>query len=86
MINTVLFGAGQVGAMVARLLGVAHRAVCFADNSEAKWGGSLAGLPVISPRESLALGPDCVCLCVLDAERARRWRRSCESWATPGPS
>lgn len=36
MINTVLFGAGQVGAMVARLLGVAHRAVCFADNSEAK--------------------------------------------------
>jgi len=69
MINTVLFGAGQVGAMVARLLGVAHRAVCFADNSEAKWGGSLAGLPIVSPRESLALGPDCVCLCVLDAER-----------------
>lgn len=85
MINTVLFGAGQVGAMVARLLGVAHRAVCFADNSEAKWGGSLAGLPVISPRESLALGPDCVCLCVLDAERAAQMEAQLRELGYAGP-
>ena len=56
MIKTVLFGAGQVGAMVSRLLGTGYRAVCFADNSEAKWGGSFAGLPVVSPKESL-MGP-----------------------------
>ena len=34
MKKTVLFGAGQVGAMVSRLLGQDYRAVCFADNSE----------------------------------------------------
>lgn len=85
MINTVLFGAGQVGAMVARLLGMAHRAVCFADNSEAKLGGSLAGLPIVSPRESLALGPDCVCLCVLDAERAAQMEAQLRELGYAGP-
>ena len=71
--------------MVARLLGVAHRAVCFADNSEAKWGGSLAGLPIVSPRESLALGPDCVCLCVLDAERAAQMEAQLRELGYAGP-
>ena len=70
MKKTVLFGAGQAGAMAARLLGGDHAAVCFADNAPEKRGGSLAGLPIVSPEEALALGPDCVCLCVLDAERA----------------
>ena len=70
MKKTVLFGAGQVGAMVSRLLGSGYRAVCFADNSESKWGGTYLGLPVVSPRESLICDPDCVCLCVLDDGRA----------------
>ena len=71
--------------MVARLLGVDHRAVCFADNSEAKWGVSLAGLPIVSPRESLALGPDCVCLCVLDAERAEQMEEQLRELGYAGP-
>ena len=70
MKRVVLFGAGQIGAMVSRLMGAEYRISCFADNYEGKWGTTLAGLPVVSPRESLLCGPDCVCLCVLDEERA----------------
>ncbi len=69
MKTIVLFGAGQVGAMVSRLMGGEYRVLAFADNAERKWGSALAGVPILSPAEALALGPDCVCLCVLDAER-----------------
>ena len=70
MKTVVLFGAGQVGTMLARLMGTGYRIACFADNYEGKWGTTLAGVPVLSPRESLRREPDCVCLCVLDEERA----------------
>lgn len=70
MKTVVLFGAGQVGAMISRLMGTEYRIACFADNDERKWGTTLAGVPVVSPRESLRKDPDCICLCVLDAERA----------------
>ena len=70
MKNMILFGAGQIGAMVSRLMGSEYALCCFADNAEAKWGGALAGIPVVSPAESLRCAPDCVCLCVLDEVRA----------------
>ena len=70
MKRVVLFGAGQIGAMLSRLMGTEYRIACFADNFERKWGTTLAGIPVLSPRESLLCDPDCVCLCVLDEERA----------------
>ena len=70
MKRVVLFGAGQIGAMVSRLMGAEYRISCFADNYEGKWGTTLAGIPVVSPRESLLCDPDCVCFCVLDEERA----------------
>ena len=85
MKTVVLFGAGQVGAMVARLLGADYRARCFADNSERKWGGTLAGLPVLSPGESLEKGPDCCCLCVLDEERAGQMERQLRRLGFEGP-
>lgn len=69
MKNVVLFGAGQVGAMVSRLMGPGYWVSCFADNDEKKRGSSLAGIPICAPREALAGGPDCVCLCALDEER-----------------
>ena len=72
MKTVVLLGAGQVGAMISRLMGTEYRIACFADNDERKWGTTLAGIPVRSLRESLRCDPDCVCLCVLDAERAGR--------------
>lgn len=68
--KNVLFGAGQMGAMAARLLGGQYRAICFADNSPKRQGGTLFDLPILSPAQSLAMQPDCVCLCVLDDERA----------------
>ena len=70
MKTVVLFGAGQIGAMLSRLMGTEYRIACFADNYEGKWGTALAGIPVVSPRESLLCDPDCFCLCVLDGERA----------------
>ena len=70
MKNVVLFGAGQVGTMVSRLLGSGFAISCFADNREDKWGSSIAGIPVVSPEESLLFAPECYCLCVMDEERA----------------
>lgn len=55
MKTVALFGAGQIGAMVSRLLGTGYGACCFADNSEEKWGGELAGIPIVSPRDALLL-------------------------------
>jgi O-methyltransferase len=68
--NTVLFGAGQIGAMAARLMGGVYNVLCFADNSQEKWGKSLCGFPITSPEKSLEFEPDCVCLCVMDSRRA----------------
>ena len=70
MKTVVLFGAGQVGAMISRLIGTGYTISCFADNNEKKWGTTLAGIPVLSPRESLLSAPDCFCLCVMDEDRA----------------
>ena len=72
MKTAVLFGAGQIGAMVSRLMGPDYRVVCFADNNREKWGSALAGIPVLPPDESLRKSPDCVCLCVLDGERSEQ--------------
>ena len=41
MKKIVLFGAGQAGAAVSRLLGADWEAVCFADNDREKWGAFL---------------------------------------------
>lgn len=68
-IPTVLFGSGQVGQMVRRLMGTDYKILCFADNNEAKWGTKILGIPVLSPAESLALSPQVIILCVTDPER-----------------
>ena len=55
MKTVVLFGAGQVGAMISRLMGSAYRVLCFADNSEGKWGNDPGrdpgGLPSGEPAQ-----------------------------------
>lgn len=70
MKKAVLFGAGQVGAALARLLGPDYMPLCFADNSAAKWGTKLSGLPVVSPEKALEQKPDVIVTCVQDAIRA----------------
>ena len=74
MKKVVLFGAGQIGAMIARLLGPGYMVLCAADNSPDKWGGELAGIPIVSPEQSLICAPDSYCLCVLDVEREMQMR------------
>ncbi len=85
MKTVVLFGAGQIGAMISRLMGTEFRISCFADNSEGKWGTTLAGIPVVSPRESLLYDPDCFCLCVLDEERAGQMEAQIRQLGFDGP-
>ena len=70
MKTMVLFGAGQFGTMISRLIGIEYSISCFADNCREKWGTKLAGVPVVSPEESLRYEPECVFLCVKDEERA----------------
>lgn len=78
MKRMVLFGAGQIGSMVSRLIGADYSVCCFADNEEKKWGSTIAGIPVVSPEKSLLYQPDCYCLCVLDVERAGQMRNQLE--------
>ena len=74
MKKVVLFGAGQVGAMVSNLMGPFYRVICFADNNENKWGEKILGIPVLSPAESLSLRPDLICLCVTGEDRIREMK------------
>lgn len=85
MKKTVLFGAGQAGAMAARLLGGDHAAVCFADNAPEKRGGSLAGLPIVSPEEALALGRTASASASWTRSGHRRWKPSCAPSGYAGP-
>ena len=83
--SVVLFGAGQIGAMVSRLMGPGFIVLCFADNFEAKWGTRLLGHPIQSLKNSLALEPDCFCLCVLDEERSSAMERQLREEGYTGP-
>ena len=85
MKSMVLFGAGQFGAMISRLIGTGYAVSCFADNYKGKWGTSLAGFPVVSPRESLLYDPDCFCLCVMDEERATQMENQIRDLGFDGP-
>ncbi len=85
MKTMVLFGAGQVGAMISRLIGTDYTVTCFADNFAGKRGTALAGIPVVSPEESLLSGPDCVCLCVMDEERAGQMEAQIRNLGFGGP-
>ncbi len=85
MKKIVLFGAGQFGAMISRLIGTGYAISCFADNYERKWGTTLAGIPVVSPKESLLFAPDCFCLCVMDEERAGQMEAQIRELGFNGP-
>ena len=85
MKKIVLFGAGQFGAMISRLIGTGYAISCFADNYEGKWGTTLAGIPVVSPKESMLFDPDCFCLCVMDEERAGQMEAQIRELGFDGP-
>ena len=85
MKKIVLFGAGQFGAMISRLIGTGYAISCFADNYEGKWGTTLAGIPVVSPKESMLFDADCFCLCVMDEERAGQMEAQIRELGFNGP-
>lgn len=63
------FGAGQLGAAMARLAGTGLELLGFADNDESKCGTFFMSLPVLPPEEALRLRPELVCLCAAVRER-----------------
>lgn len=72
MKKTVIFGSGQIGFMLGLLAGDQYRVVCYADNDPQKQGKVLHGHPILSPKASLELKPQCCFIGVLDEERARQ--------------
>ncbi len=72
--RTVIFGSGQIGQMLARLLSVRYQILCFADNASEKWNLSYSNIPVCSPQSSLLLSPEIILLGVLDEERQTQMR------------
>ena len=67
--KTIIFGAGQIGQMTARLLGNSYQIMCFADNDPRKHGQFIGNIPICSPSKAAALLPDLIILGVLDEER-----------------
>lgn len=71
MKRAVLFGCGQIGSMIARLVGTDYSVIAFIDNASAKWNTTHLGIPVESPECISFLAPDTIFLCVLDQERCQ---------------
>ncbi len=67
--RSVIFGCGQIGQMLARLMSVNYQILCFADNAAGKQGSSCCNIPICTPADSLRMEPEVVVLGVLDAER-----------------
>lgn len=85
MEKIILFGAGQIGAAVARLMGPGFEVLCFADNNERRWGTVCENIPVRSPAEALSLLPDRVCLCAAGGERQGQMAAQLHSLGYVGP-
>ncbi len=78
--RTVIFGAGQIGQMTARLLNSPCQLLCFADNDPHKHGSYIGNIPVCSPDTAAALLPDLVILGVLDEERRNSMIKQMENF------
>ena len=83
--KTVIFGAGQIGQMTARLLNSPCQLLCFADNDPHKHGSYIGNIPVCSPDTAAALLPDLVILGVLDEERRNSMIKQMENLGYHGP-
>ena len=79
--KTIIFGAGQIGQMTARLLGNSYQIMCFADNDPRKHGQFIGNIPICSPSKAAALLPDLIILGVLDEERRGSMMQQRQSFA-----
>ena len=78
--KTIIFGAGQIGQMTARLLGNSYQIMCFADNDPRKHGQFIGNIPICSPSKAAALLPD---LIILGSGKAVLIRQEKSPWKTP---
>ncbi len=68
--KTIIFGAGQIGQMTARLLGNSYQIMCLLPIMiRANMDNIIGNIPICSPSKAAALLPDLIILGVLDEER-----------------
>ena len=84
MKKVVLFGAGQTGAMMLRLLSPEYEPICFSDNSSTRIGTEFCHLPVFPLEEALAFRPDAVILCAIGSERTAEMEEQLSSLGYTG--
>ncbi len=70
-----IFGAGQTGQMLARLLPVNIEISCFIDNNETLQNTLINGIPVISPKEIRQKGLDRIYLAAVSPQRRNAMKR-----------
>lgn len=70
MQNVVIFGAGQSGRMIKKLLKGTCEQVTYADNNYKNLPHSIDGIHVISPKQIPNLNPDKIIVTVLNKEAA----------------
>ena len=70
MQRIVIFGAGQSGRMIRRLLSGTCELIAYADNNYRNLPGFIDGIPVISPVELTNIKPDKIIVSVLNKEAA----------------
>ena len=75
MKKTILFGAGQAGAMALRLLAADYIPICFADNAIDKQSQTHCRLSILSLADALKTEASCVCICALDAVRTEQMEK-----------
>jgi len=70
MQRIVIFGAGQSGRMIRRLLSGTCELIAYADNNYRNLPGFIDGIQVVSPKELKSIKPDKIIVSVLNKEAA----------------
>jgi len=71
----VILGSGQFGRAAAALINASHYSlIAYGDNNSSLHGTFIAGTPVVSVEDAVALNPDCVLIGVTDKVRSDELR------------
>lgn len=68
MKNVVIWGTGQGGRMLLKLLRANIKVAAFCDNNEKLWGIKVDGIPVIKPKQLPDINPDLIYIAILNKE------------------
>ena len=70
MENIIIFGAGQSGRMIKKLLHGTCKSIVYMDNNYLNLPGCIDGVPVVCPKELSNIKPDKIIISVLNKEAA----------------